>query len=497
MTVTRNDDTPSGQTARLCGFGLSGKLLGFTVAFVMLAEVLIYVPSIATYRERWLEDRLVRAHSVALVMEATPPDMLPAALVRQLLNSVGARTIALKTGEMRKLLAASDTPETEAMLIDLRENRWPAAIWGAFGTLAGKGDGVLRIVGSAPMGGDFVEVTINERPLRAAMLAFSVNILIVSLLISGITAALLYLALDRMIVRPVRRLTADVVAFREAPEDASRILVPSGRSDEVGVAEREVAAMQRELSGQLQSKARLAALGLAVSKINHDLRNLLATAQLISERLETSSDPLTQRLAPKLLSTLERAVDYCRAVLDYGRAQEREPERRPVDLAALIAEIQEAHSLTRDPGIAWATSVERGLMVDADPDQLFRILNNLVRNAIEALESRGPTDPARDQIRISGRRENAAVVIEVSDTGPGLPEKARQHLFEAFSGSTRRGGTGLGLVIAAELVRAHGGEIRHVEGTLGATFRITIPDRPLDLAAHRAAKTRGRMQTHT
>jgi signal transduction histidine kinase len=135
-------------------------------------------------------------------------------------------------------------------------------------------------------------------------------------------------------------------------------------------------------------------------------------------------------------------------------------------------------------------AIERGLIVDADHDQLLRVLLNLTRNAAQALETRAPNDPLRDQIRITGRREGAVVVIEVSDTGPGFPDKAKEHLFEAFQGSTRTGGTGLGLVIAAELVRAHGGEIRLVEGTIGATFRITIPDRAVELDAHRNARAR-------
>ena len=106
---------------------------------------------------------------------------------------------------------------------------------------------------------------------------------------------------------------------------------------------------------------------------------------------------------------------------------------------------------------------------------------NLARNATQVLESRAPNDPSRDQIRITGRREGAVAVIEIADTGPGLSEKARAHLFEAFQASTRTGGTGLGLAIAAELVRSHGGDIRLVDGTIGATFRITIPDRAVDL----------------
>ena len=249
--------------------------------------------------------------------------------------------------------------------------------------------------------------------------------------------------------------------------------------------------MQSEIHGQLQQKSRLAALGLAVSKINHDLRNLLAAAQLMSDRLGTVSDPTVQKLAPKLVATLDRAISFCQSTLSYGAAQETPPARRMASLADIVEETRTALGLaTEDAQIGFTTAVERGLLIDADPDHIFRILLNLGRNATQAFENRGTPDPARDQIRISGRREGAVVVIEVSDTGPGLPPKAREHLFEPFQGSTRPGGSGLGLAIAAELVRAHGGSIALVEGTMGATFRITIPDRPIDLQARARERAR-------
>ena len=91
------------------------------------------------------------------------------------------------------------------------------------------------------------------------------------------------------------------------------------------------------------------------------------------------------------------------------------------------------------------------------------------------------------QIRITGRREGSVAIIEVSDTGPGVPAKAREHLFEAFQTSGRPGGSGLGLAIAAELVRAHGGDIHLVEGTIGATFRI-VDSRPPGGTAERAQR---------
>ena len=211
---------------------------------------------------------------------------------------------------------------------------------------------------------------------------------------------------------------------------------------------------------------------------------------MFSDQLSTSGDPKVQRFAPKLMRALERAIAYAQSTLSYGAAQEPPPERRTVEVEPMIEEVHEALGLSFDVPIRWIVSVERGLTMEADHDQMFRVLVNVARNAVQALETRGARDPARDQIRITGRREGGVVVLEVSDTGPGVPEKARAHLFQAFQGSTRSGGTGLGLAIAAELVRAHGGEIRLVPGTIGATFRIAIPDRAVDLDSRRGERAR-------
>jgi signal transduction histidine kinase len=462
-------------------FGLSGKLLGLTVLFVMLAEVLIYVPSMGNYFTHWLADRLGRARAVALVLDAAPAGMVSGAVSRQLLGSVDALSIVLEADGARRLLARAEEPPTIAETIDLRRASFPARVWAAFRIMASSGDRVLRVLGTPPAGGGFVELVIPERPLQESMLRFSRALLLMSLAISGITAAMVYLALVRIIVRPVRRLTDDMVHFAAAPEEAGRIVAPSGRADEIGVAERELAAMQRELHDQLQAQARLASLGLAVAKINHDLRNILTSAQLVSERLEDAADPTVRHVGRKLLSTLQRAADYCRQTLEYGRAREAPPNRRPVAFDTIAEEVREAVGLDDGARIGWTECIEPGLEVDADADQLFRVCLNLVRNARQALEGRGALDPARDQIRIVGRREGAVAVIEVSDTGPGLTEAAKAKLFAPFEGSTRSGGTGLGLAIARELVRAHGGDLTLIEGTIGATFHLTIPDRPVEL----------------
>ena len=492
--MTADQTNGANGRARAPWFGLSAKLLVLTILFVMIAEILIYVPSIANFRLSWLADRVAVARTVALVLYATPDEpqtKLPEGVVQDILDSLGAKTLAMKTGNQRRLLAVNDMPQAIHHEVDLRDPSMLKAVWDALDTLLLCTDAeVLRVIGPAPKGGDFVEIVIEEGPLRQAMFRFSRNILLLSLIISAITATLVYLALHYLFVRPLDRLTTNMVSFREAPENPERVVVPSGRNDEIGLAERELGAMQRDLASMLQQKSHLAALGLAVSKINHDLRNLLASAQLFSDRLVRVNDPNVQRFAPKLMRSLERAIAFCQATLSYGRVSEPPPVRKAVVLDALVEEVRETLGLGPESAVRFVVAVERNLRVDADQDQLFRVILNLARNGLQALEARAPNDPGRDQLRVTGQREGAVVVIEVSDTGPGVSDRARAHLFEAFQGSTRPGGSGLGLAIAAELVKAHGGEIRLVDGTIGATFRVIIPDRAVDIGSRRGERVR-------
>jgi signal transduction histidine kinase len=487
-------DLPSGVSPRWpARLGLSGKLFALTVSAIMLAEVVFYVPSVANFRVGWLTDRLAAAHTAALVLKSDERgnDRVSDALSRELLDSIGARMVAMRIEQTRRVLATTNVPAQIQQDVDTRDMSMVRMIIDAFDTLLVRKDGdLMRVVGPAPMGGDFLEIVLDEGPLRNAMWRYSRNVLLISLVISTIAAAFLYLALHYMFVRPMHRITSNMIAFRADPENPARVIVASGRPDEIGIAERELATMQHDIASMLQQKSRLAALGLAVSKINHDLRNLLASAQLISDRLSHLPDPRVQRFAPKLMRALERAIDFCQSTLSYGRAQEPPPDRKMISFEVLVDEVRETLNVGPDAPIGWVSAVERGLMVDADHDQLFRVLTNLARNAVQALETRAPNDPMRDQIRVTGRRQGAVVVIEVADTGPGFPEKARAHLFEAFQGSTRTGGTGLGLAIASELVRAHGGEITLAEGTIGAAFHIIIPDRAVELEERRNERAR-------
>ncbi|MBV9530501.1 MAG: HAMP domain-containing histidine kinase, partial [Bradyrhizobium sp.] len=365
--------------------GLSGKLLLLTIPLVMIAEVLIYVPAIANFWLNRLNDRVAAANTAALVLDAAPLGMVPDSLARQILKSIQARAVAIKMGQQRRLLASAELPASIDHDIDIRNMTVWEAITGSFEMMLESGREVIRIIGPAAGDAQFVEVVTDEQPLRQAMFRFSSNLLVVSLIIAVLTAALVYLALHFLFVRPMRRLTASLVGFHENPESSARIIVPSQRSDEIGVAERELSDMQRDLVSMLHQKSRLAALGLAVSKINHDLRNLLASAQLISDQLSSVPDPRVQRFAPKLMRSLERAIAFCQSTLSYGRVQEAAPDRRVVLLEPVVAEVRETTGLANDASITWITAIERGLTADTDPDQLFRVLLNLVRNAAQAL----------------------------------------------------------------------------------------------------------------
>lgn len=467
--------------------GLSGKLLFLTLVFVMISEILIYVPSIANFRMTWLRDAHATA-SVAAVVLAEGTEV-PKALQGRLLASTDTIAIALLTGERRRLLAVDMPPETVDVHVDLSQFNVTKAIMEAFTVLLEPAPRTIRVTGDAPGSDERVEIVINDSRLRAAMLVYSRNIMVLSLIISIISAVLVYTSLRWLLVRPMQRLSRAIAHFADNPEDASRIIVPSDRADEIGDAERQLATMQHQLSETIHQKRRLADLGLAVSKINHDLRNLLASAQLFSDRLASSPDPTAQRIVPKIVGALDRAVDYTRSVMSYGRAREAPPARRLLHLRQLADDVGEVLGLAQHREIIFDNLVDSGVEIDADPDQLFRVLVNLARNAVQVMESDGDAALVK-RLEISAYREGSVVTIRVADTGPGVPARVREHLFQPFQASTRKGGTGLGLAIAAELVRAHGGAIRLAETTPGTVFEITLPDRPVDLAAIRRAAGR-------
>jgi signal transduction histidine kinase len=454
----------------------------------MLAEVLIFVPSVANMRLRWLEDRLSTAAAAAIVIDGLQPVELPRSLQRETLMATGTRAIVLRKDGTSRLLATAEMPSSVDNQYDLTDVSLPVAIRDALDTLLFGGNRVIRVFGPVGNSEDGVEVVLKDTRLRNAMISYSVNVFLVSILISLFTATLIFFAINRIMIRPIRRLTDSMQAYSDDPEDLGRVLVPDEGRDELAVAGRHLAAMQSQLQKTLKQQKNLAALGLAVSKINHDMRNILASAQLMSDRLVDVDDPMVKRFAPKLLRTIDRAVGYTTEVLSYGQATESAPRRRRLLLHDLTEEVRDILAIDPESGIEFIEQVSRDLEVDADSEQLFRVIHNLCRNAHQALITFGEAEPdSTRRISVSAHRIGSVVSITVDDTGPGMPQKARENLFTAFRGSARSGGTGLGLAIARELVLAHGGTIALVEKpAAGTQFRIEIPDRPVSLDDYRS-----------
>jgi len=334
---------------------------------------------------------------------------------------------------------------------------------------------VIRVFG-APVreAGLLIEITMDAGHLRHELRAHAGRILALSLVLSLATAGLLFLAVRRLIVEPMRRVVRSMADYAQNPEDAHRVITPSARVTELRAAEETLARMQTDLGQALRQKERLAQLGGSVARISHDLRNILTTATLVADRIEASKDPAVRRAAPKLVGALSRAVNLCEATLAFGKAEEPSPRLAPVALRALVQEVVETEqlSLPDDAAVEFLIDVPGTLKVRADSEQLFRVLDNLIRNAVQALLATGQPG----SIEIGATETQDGVVLRIIDTGPGLPQRARENLFTAFQGGVRKGGTGLGLAIAAELVRGHGGRLDLVRSDeQGTEFRIVLP----------------------
>jgi signal transduction histidine kinase len=476
-TAPRHQRALGGPRPRL---GLAARTVLTVVAFVMTTELVIYVPRIADYRDNWLRNRLSAAYTATLVLEAAPREMVSEALSRELLDSVGARIIVLQENGTRRILAATSLPPAVDEFYDIRQPTTLQQLASAWRTYFAADDRVITVLGAAPRGGEAIEVTMDEGPAKAALHTVATRVLLTALTISALVSALAVLILHFMVLQPMRRLTSNITEFGADPENESRIIAPSGRSHEIGRAEEALATMQDTLVRELKQKKHLAALGLAVAKINHDLRNMLASAQLLSDRLANVKDPLAQRLAPKLVATLDRAIRFCQATLTYGRATDEAPRPQSVDLYTVVAEATETVCPSGSSRVAIFNEVPRCFSLTADPEHLFRVMVNLMRNGVEALERAGPASGKPAQIVVTAADVGDDAVLEIADTGPGVPPSVRAQLFTPFSSSSRPGGSGLGLAIAADLVRAHGGSIELVpddDDNGGATFRITLPQR--------------------
>ncbi len=455
--------------------GLRGRLLILTAAFVLFAVLMIYPVLAGTYRNNWLEQRGQAAQIAALAVGANPDGRVSDELSQELLTGAQVVSVAALGEDTRELIVAPSIRITgDLVTVDLRQEQGLAAIVGAFGNMFAPDGRFLRILLTPSMTPDKeMEVIVPEQGLKAGLLNFSRTLLLISLIVSVVAGGLVYFAIYRLVVKPMQGLTRSIVDFAQAPEGANIAPIP-GESDEMKRAHSALQSMQRTVSASFRQRKRLADLGEAVAKINHDLRNSLAAAQIVSEGLTESEDPRVKRAAPRLERAIERAIGLAESTLRYGRAEPPEPKLQKVALAPVIEEAA-TEGLAGRPGVAWSLEAPRDIKAVADPEHVHRIIANLVRNAARAIADQ----PGRKQpgcIKARVRSDNACVRIEVSDNGPGLPASMANRLFRPFAGSGSRDGSGLGLAIARELARGMKGELELTSTSGdGAVFTLRVP----------------------
>ena len=282
-------------------------------------------------RENYLGERLVAAETAAMMFGARPPAPLSDDLTNKILNAIDVKALTLSTPDGKVTLTRSDAPAKPDYIFDNTDPGLFEGIGAAVQALFAPTGSTLKVTGTGALSSQRLDITIDQTSLTARLWRLSRNFFILSLIISAALMAALWAALWVMVIRPVRRLTSSIIAFGADPQDTRRVIMPSRRHDDIGRAEAALAEMQSSLAHELSQRKRLAELGMAVARINHDLRNMLAAAQLMSDRLATISDPLAQRLAPQLVATLDRAIEFCQSTLAYGGARERadSPPLRP------------------------------------------------------------------------------------------------------------------------------------------------------------------------
>lgn len=452
---------------------LSGRFLILTVVFVMLAEVMIFVPSVARFRQDYLLSRLERAQ-IAVLSQIAADDMISPELEKELLQNAEVFNVVLRRDEMRQLILSSPIPARIYATYDLRNPSAWELISDALMDIFESEDRIIRVIGDpVRSAGLLIEVTMEGGPVRRAMIDYGLRVLALSAVISIITAALLFFAVRKFMVTPIRGLVGQMQRYADAPEDARSIIEPHAGLIELREAEEALKSMETQLTGALRQRERLAQLGEAVAKISHDLRNILTSAQLFADRMDMSDDPTVQRAAPKLVNSISRAVNLCETTLAFGKAEEPPPRLARISLARIVDDVLDSERLASgEADISFADNVPDSLAIRADGEQLYRVMSNLVRNARQAITASGK----EGEISVDADEDDSAWSITITDTGPGLPPKAREHLFQPFTGGTRKEGSGLGLAIAAELVKGHGGRLDLTRtGEDGTQFTIWLP----------------------
>lgn len=451
---------------RLSSRSLSARVFWLIAGIILLVAFVAVMPGLSLDRQNWLRDRVIQAHLAAMSIKdgAGPADP---ALRDTLLRLSDSVAISLKSGNT-EISLLPDTMPAQSAAIDLDQESPITRLWRADLDLLGLAPPFARIAVTYPGSAARLEVTISRRELTRDLRRSMARSAEIAVVLAAVTASLVFAALDRLLVRPMRIITASIAGFRRSPGHSGlgglKWLSARG-DDEIALAARELAAMQDELRAVLWRNARLAALGTAVNTINHDLRNILASALMTAGRLQHHEDPKVQRAANILVTAIERAVDLVSRTKDFAQEGPPAVTRSAVGLHELVNEVADM-LLAADASVTFENRVPPGLVLPLDRSQIYRVLVNLLRNAMEAGAS---------LISLQAERIGGIDALTVADNGPGLPPKIVSNLFQPFIAAGRNGSTGLGLAIAHDLIRAHGGDLTlRKTGPEGTIFVLAL-----------------------
>ena len=452
---------------------LSGRVLWLIVSVILLVALVTVIPGMGRERQNWLWDRVTDAQIIALSVRNGPEPLLPQVRNTMLaLSDTEAIVLPGASGasgniEQRPAVSAAEFGAD----IDIGQESPIESMWRAGVAVLGLEAPYAHVYLTCPrLANARIDVTISQREMARHLRAYLVRVAVIAAILAVVTGSLVFMALDRQLVRPMRIMTDSIAGFRRNPGYAGLggLKWLSGRGDdEIARTARELAAMQDEMRAAFWRHARLAALGTAVAKISHDLRNILTSALLVADRFHRHEDSTVKHAANTLIPAMEQAVELVNRTVDF--AQEGPPaiNRSPVVLQQLVNEVADMLRTT-DGGVTIDNLVPVSLVLSLDRNQIYRVLVNLLRNAVEAGATR---------ITLTVEVENHMIELVIGDNGPGLPGKVLANLFRPFTGSGRNGGTGLGLAIARDLIRAHGGDLLlRRTGPGGTAFAIALPD---------------------
>ncbi|MDD2705156.1 MAG: HAMP domain-containing sensor histidine kinase [Acidocella sp.] len=454
----------------LFGDTLSGRVLWFTVLVILVIEVAVLLPGLGRERQDWLSERITHAHLVIYALANAGAAPLTQAQTETLLDFAGVEAITLTMpGQPPLHLQTAQALPPLDRHIQLTNETLLYSTWRAMLRVAGFGGHYMDVTGSSPLEpGAVISAVVNETTLNNILRQYAIHEFMITIIVALVTGLLIFTVLDRLLVRPMRIITASIINFREDPEheeESDLSWLAGRRGNEVSGAARELKVMQEQLRAALWRNARLAAVGTSVAKISHDLRNILSSALLVADRLQTVNDPVVQRATRTLIPAVEHAAQLVTRTVDFAREGPPPIIRSAVDLHGLVEESVSV-ICPDDDGVVVENLVPENLILALDRAQIYRVLVNLMRNAAEA---------GAQTIKVSTMTQNGITRMRVADDGPGLPLRVQDNLFKPFTTSGKYGGTGLGLAIARDLIRAHGGDlVLERTGPRGTVFSMEL-----------------------